>query len=83
MAFTAGVSPGVAISMHHKVIPTNNISLGRWGWTVVTLGARWPLLCHPFVLNIGKTWPSHGPNMVHFKSDVSSVKKLKKFKNAF
>ena len=55
----------------------------RWGWTAVTLGARWPLLCHPFVLNIGKTWPSHGPNMVHFKSDVSSVKKLKKFKNAF
>ena len=49
----------------------------------VALGARWPLLCHPFVLNIGKTWPSHGPNMVHFKSDVSSVKKLQKFKTHF
>ena len=86
MAFTAGVSPGVAISMHHKVIPTNNISLWwlqGWGWTVVTLGARWPLLCHPFVLYIGKTWPSHGPNMAHFKSDVISVKNFKKFKNEF
>ena len=60
-----------------------NYRAGRRRRTAVTLGARWPLLCHPFVLNIGKTWPSHGPNMVHFKSDVSSVKKLKKFKNAF
>ena len=56
---------------------------GRWGWTAVTLGARWPLLCHPFVLYIGKTWPSHGPNMAHFKSDVISVKNFKKFKNEF
>ena len=56
---------------------------GRWGWTVVTLGPRWPLLSHPFVLYIGKTWPSHGPNMAHFKSDVISVKNFKKFKNAF
>ena len=50
---------------------------------MVTLGARWPLLCHPFVLYIGKTWPSHGPNMAHFKSDVISVKNFKKFKNEF
>ena len=37
----------------------------------------------PFVLYIGKTCTSHGPNMVHFKSDVISVKKFKKLKNAF
>ena len=49
---------------------------------MVTLGARWPLLCHPFVLYIGKTWPSHGPNMVHFKSDVISVKNFKKLKKS-
>ena len=34
---------------------------GRWGWTVVTLGARWPLLCPPFVLYIGLSWSKHGP----------------------
>ena len=27
-----------------------NYRAGRWGWTAVTLGARWPLLCPPFVL---------------------------------
>ena len=31
---------------------------------VVTLRARWPLLCPPFFLYIGKTWTSNGPNMV-------------------
>merc|ERR1711954_458018 len=50
---------------------------------VVTLGARLPLLCHPFVLCIGKSGPSHGPNMVHFKSDVISVKNFKKLKTHF
>ena len=43
-----------------------NYRAGRRRRTAVTLGARWPLLCHPFVLYIGKTWPSHGPNMAHF-----------------
>ena len=28
MAFTAGVSPRVELDMHHKVIPTNNTSIG-------------------------------------------------------
>ena len=60
-----------------------NYRAGRRRRTAVTLGPRWPLLSHPFVLYIGKTWPSHGPNMAHFKSDVISVKNFKKFKNEF
>merc|ERR1712112_144072 len=60
-----------------------NYRAGRRRRTAVTLGARWPLLCHPFVLYIGKTWPSHGPNMAHFKSDVISVKNLKNLKTQF
>ena len=46
-------------------------------WTVVTLGARWPLLSPPFVLYIGKTWTSHGPNMVQFNFQVISAKNFK------
>ena len=30
MAFTAGVSPGVELDMHHKVIPTNTTSLAKF-----------------------------------------------------
>ena len=37
---------------------------------VVTLWARSNLLEPPFVLQMGKTWPSYGPNMVSLKSDV-------------
>ena len=40
---------------------------------MVTLGARLPLLGPPFVLYIGKTWPSYGPNMVHLKSDIMKI----------
>ena len=60
-----------------------NYRAGRRRRTVVTLGARWPLLCHPFLLYIGKTCPFHGPNMARFKTDVISVKNFKNFKNAF
>ena len=40
---------------------------------VVTLWARLPLLKPPFVLQICKTCPSYGPNMVNFKSDVIKI----------
>ena len=72
MAFTAGVSPGVAISMHHKVIPTNNISLW-WlqGWEVGVDGGNprgqvaSPL--SPFCpLKLG-------PLMVQLSSNLSSI----------
>ena len=33
-----------------------NYRAGRRRRTVVTLGARWPLFCPPFVLYIDKTW---------------------------
>ena len=46
---------------------------------MVALGARWPLLCPPFVLYIGKTWTSHGPNLVQLTFQVISAKKIKKF----
>ena len=39
----------------------------------VTLLARLPLLEPPFVLYIGKSWPSHDPNMVHLKSNVMKI----------
>ena len=52
-------------------------------WTVVTLGARWPLLSPPFVLYIGKTWTSHGPNMVQFNFQVISAKNFKIKKKPF
>ena len=35
-----------------------NLDLSWSSWTVVTLRARWPPLCPPFVLYIGKTWSS-------------------------
>merc|ERR1712112_645895 len=60
-----------------------NYRAGRRRRTAGTLGPRWPLLSHPFVFYIGKTWPSHGPNMAPFKSDVISVKNFKKIKNKF
>ena len=37
---------------------------------VVTLWARLPLLEPLFVLQIRKTWPSYGLNMVHLKTDI-------------
>ena len=40
---------------------------------VVTLCARYPLLEPFLVLQIGKTWPSYVPNMVHLKSDVMKI----------
>ena len=40
---------------------------------VVTLCARYPLLEPFLVLQIGKTWPLYGPNMVHLKSDVMKI----------
>ena len=40
---------------------------------VVTLWARSPLLESSFVLQIGKTWPSYGPNMAHLKSNVMKI----------
>ena len=40
---------------------------------LVPLWARLPL-CEPtFVLQIGKTLPSYGPNMVPLKSDVMKI----------
>merc|ERR1712112_473360 len=45
-----------------------NYREGRRRRTAVTLGARWPLLCHPFVLCIGKTWPSS--NLMSFLSKI-------------
>ena len=70
MAFTAGVSPGVAISMHHKVIPTNNISLW-WlqGWEVGVDGGNprgqvaSPLspFCPLHWQNLALSWSKHGP----------------------
>ena len=70
MAFTAGVSPGVAISMHHKVIPTNNMSLW-WlqGWDVGVDGGNprgqvaSPLspFCPLHWQNLDLSWSKHGP----------------------
>ena len=40
---------------------------------VVTLCARYHLLESFLVLQIGKTWPLYGPNMVHLKSDVMKI----------
>ena len=40
---------------------------------VATLWAMLPLLEPPFVLHIGKAWPSYGPNMVHLESDVMKI----------
>ena len=51
--------------------------------TPVTLGARWPLLCPPFGLDIGKTWTSHGLNIVQLNFQVISAKTLKKFKKIY
>ena len=40
---------------------------------VVTLWARSPLLEPPFVLEISKTLPYYGPNMVNLNSDVLKI----------
>ena len=40
---------------------------------LVILWARLPLLEPPFVLYVGKTWPTYGPNMVHLKSDDMKI----------
>ena len=60
-----------------------NYRAGRRRRTVVTLGARWPLLCPPFGLDIGKTWTSHGLNIVQLNFQVISAKTLKNFENPF
>ena len=40
---------------------------------VVTLWVRLPLLKPPFVLKIGKTMPTYGPNMIQLKSGVMKI----------
>merc|ERR1711954_262689 len=63
----AGVSPGVARSMHHKVIPTNNCRVG--GWEVgVDGGNPWGQVASPLSpfcpldwQNLDLSWSKHGP----------------------
>merc|ERR1712112_343054 len=50
-----------------------NYRAGRRRRTAVTLGPRWPLLSHPFVLYIVKTWPPS--NLMSFLSKI--LKNLK------
>ena len=40
---------------------------------VVALWARLPLIDLPFILQISKSRPSYGPNMVHLKSDIMKI----------